>query len=158
VNGEFVPLSLQDTSLWSAELRTRADAELRRAASLGHMGRFQLEAAISAAHSSRADGAPTDWDAICVLYRGLLRLAPSIGATIGAAAALVEVGEYEQASALLDGLPAQSVRDHQPYWVCRSRVAAARGDASAARAASDRAIGLTADPAIRTYLLGTRPV
>lgn len=62
VDGRFVPLALQDTSLWSAEDRRRGDQDLRRAVALGTMGRFQLEAAISAVHSSRADGTQTDWD------------------------------------------------------------------------------------------------
>ena len=70
VGGRFVPLSQQDTGLWSRQQRERADRSLRRASALGRLGRFQLEAAISAVHSARADGVATDWEAISVLYRG----------------------------------------------------------------------------------------
>jgi RNA polymerase sigma-70 factor (ECF subfamily) len=157
VNGEFIPLSAQDTRLWSSELRSRADECLRKADRLSHVGRFQLEAAISAVHSSRADLGQTDWGAITVLYRGLLNTAPSVGAALGAASALIETGAMTDAAALLDALPEDAVRKHQPYWVCRARLADARGDLPAAVAASDIAIGLTADPAVRAFLIRTRP-
>ena len=153
VDGRFVPLALQDTTRWSAEHRRCGDQSLRRAAGLGDMGRFQLEAAISAVHSSRADGVATDWNAIAVLYAGLLRIAPSVGATIGAVSALIETGATQEAAALLDSLPIEVVRNHQPYWVSRTRLANTLGDVPAALAASDIAIGLTEDPALRTYLI-----
>lgn len=156
--GEFVPLADQDTRLWSSAQRRRADECLTRASSLNRMGRFQLEAAISAVHSSRAFGTRTDWSTIAVLYRGLLRIAPSIGATIGAAGALIELGDLDGAAALIDAVPADAARSHQPYWVCRARLATARGDRAAARAASDVAIGLTTDPALRRFLIRTRPI
>jgi RNA polymerase sigma-70 factor (ECF subfamily) len=157
VDGVFVPLAAQDTGLWSASARMLADQSLRTASRAGRPGRFQLEAAISAVHSSRADTGLTDWSAIATLYGGLRVLAPSIGATIGNAAALVELGRLGEASALLDALPAEAVADHQPYWVCRARLEEARGEREAALAASDRAIGLTTDPAIRAHLVRNRP-
>jgi RNA polymerase sigma-70 factor (ECF subfamily) len=155
VDGCFVPLGQQDTTLWSGEQRARADASLRSASRLGGVGRFQLEAAISAIHSARADGVATDWHAIAVLYRGLLEIAPSVGAVIGAASALIETGERDDAARLLDSLPAEAVRTHQPYWVCRARLARVSGDAVTARRAAEMAIGLTSDPAIRGYLVET---
>jgi RNA polymerase sigma-70 factor (ECF subfamily) len=157
VDGEFVPLAQQDTRRWDDGLRRRADECLTRASALDRMGRFQLEAAISAVHSSRAIGGSTDWGAIALLYRGLLRVAPSIGATIGAAGALIEAGDLDGAAALLDSVPTDAARNHQPYWVCRARLATACGDRSAARAASDVAVGLTTDPVLRRFLIRTRP-
>jgi RNA polymerase sigma-70 factor (ECF subfamily) len=152
-NGEFVPLGAQDIGLWSAEMRRRADSELRRAAEAGRPGRFQLEAAISAVHSARAETGTTDWQAIATLYRGLLQIAPSTGASIGAAAALVEVGELAEAEAILAALPAATVATHQPYWVCLARLESARGRLEAAAAAQQRAIGLTTDPRVRSWLV-----
>jgi RNA polymerase sigma-70 factor, ECF subfamily len=152
VEGVFVPLAEQDVSLWSAELRREADELLARASSHGMLGRFQLEAAISSAHSARADGHPTDWAAVVTLYTGLLAVAGSIGATVGAASAIVEAGDPHRALGLLDDLPADAVRDYQPYWVCRARVLGALGDADAT-AARARSIGLTTNPAVRAYLL-----
>lgn len=157
VDGVFVPLTAQDTRLWSHSARRLADRSLRTASRAGRPGRFQLEAAISAVHSSRADSGVTDWAAVVTLYGGLRALAPSIGATIGHAAALLELGRVDEASALLDSLPADAVADHQPYWVCRTRLEETRGDRATALAASDRAIGLTSDPVIRAHLVRTRP-
>ena len=156
VHGEFVPLEDQNTALWSAPQRTRADECLRRAAALGAVGRFQLEAAISAMHSARADGIEVDADALVTVYRGLLRLAPSIGASIGAAGALLRAGYLDDAAEQLDVLPEGAVRLHQPYWVCRAELEAARGDVDASRASLDVAIGLTRDPVVRAHLVRVR--
>lgn len=156
VDGAFVPLGHQDTLRWSREQRRCADASLLRASTLGTLGRFQLEAAISAIHSARADGVATDWESIVILYRGLLDLAPSVGATIGAASALIEIGQAEEAALLLESLPPGVVVKHQPYWVCRARVDQARGDMDAAIRAVELAIGMTSDPAVRDHLIQIR--
>lgn len=58
------------------------------------------------------------------------------------------------ALATLDALPAAEVAHYQPYWVTRARVLAAAGEAAAAEEALQRAIGLTADPAVRAFLRG----
>jgi RNA polymerase sigma-70 factor (ECF subfamily) len=155
-DGAFVPLAEQDTSRWSAPQRRRADHCLQRAAALGRIGRFQLEAAISAVHSARADGVAVDQEAIVTLYRGLLRVAPSVGATIGAAAAMLQNDDPSAAARLLEALPLAAVRHHQPYWVVRAELDAATGDIAAARRSLDIAIGLTIDPALRTSLLRRR--
>ena len=155
LDGRFVPLGEQDTRKWSTPLRLEADGLLRRAADLKRMGRFQLEAAISSTHSARADGKATDWAAISALYGGLLALAPSVGATVGAASALVETGESDRALDLLDSLPPSAVTNYQPYWVCRSHVLRALGASPEAHSAMARAVGLTSDPAVRSFLLGT---
>jgi RNA polymerase sigma-70 factor (ECF subfamily) len=156
VDGRFVPLGEQDTTTWSSDLRDEADKCIGRSLALAdpvRLGRFQLEAAISAAHSARATGSPTDWDSIATLYRGLLTVSPSVGATVGAASALTEAGHPEEALVLLDSLPADAMRSYQPYWVCQAHVLRALGRVADARGASERAVGLTTDPLIREYLI-----
>jgi RNA polymerase sigma-70 factor (ECF subfamily) len=156
VGGRFVPLAEQDTTLWSVPLRRQADDCLRRAYGLGRVGRFQWEAAISAIHSARGDGIPVDHDAVVTLYRGLLRDSPSLGATIGAAGAMMQAGLVDQAESLLDAIPEVAVRRHQPYWVCRAELLGRRGRSDDRRQALDIAIGLTGDPAVREYLVQER--
>ena len=156
VDGRFVPLDRQDVGRWSTPLRREAASCLVRAAEAGGtltLGRFQIEAAISAAHSQRAEGTPTDWGALATLYRGLLAIAPSTGAAVGAASALTQAGRPEEALAVLDGLPVTSMNDYQPYWVCRAHVLEALGRPDEARASRSRAIGLTAHPLVRAHLL-----
>jgi RNA polymerase sigma-70 factor (ECF subfamily) len=49
-DGEYVPLAEQDQTLWDAEMLTDAEVLLRRAGTLGAIGRYQLEAALQSAH------------------------------------------------------------------------------------------------------------
>ena len=64
-----------------------AKGDLAVAARAGQIGRCQLGAAIQSAHAQRAITGPTDWNSIALLYEGLVRLAPSLGAHVGRAAA-----------------------------------------------------------------------
>src|SRR5206468_4187512 len=74
-----------------APMIEEAEATLGVASRAGKPGRFQLEAAIQSAHARRAATGRTDWESIALLYEGLLRCAPTIGAQVGYAAALAEV-------------------------------------------------------------------
>jgi len=150
--GRFVPLSEQDTARWSRLLIDEAEAQLRAAATHGAPGRFQLEAAIQSAHAQRATGSPTDWDAIVLLYEGLLRIAPTIGARVGHVAALAEAQGPAPALAALADITASDVVAYQPYWALRGHLLAALGRADEARDCYTRAIGLSEDPATRTFL------
>jgi RNA polymerase sigma-70 factor (ECF subfamily) len=157
VAGRFVPLAEQDVRRWSMPFRREAASCLMRAAEAGGsltLGRFQVEAAISAAHSQRAQGSPTDWAAIVTLYRGLLAIAPSTGAAVGAASAMTAAGDPGAALDTLDGLPPEAMADYQPYWVCRAHVLDALGRVEEAHTSRQRAIGLTAHPLIRAHLMG----
>jgi predicted RNA polymerase sigma factor len=56
------------------------------------LGLFQLEAAIESVHIHRKQSGTTDLASLALLYEGLLRLAPSVGA---AAARAVAVGHAQ---------------------------------------------------------------
>ncbi|MGH6691455.1 MAG: RNA polymerase sigma factor, partial [Gammaproteobacteria bacterium] len=88
--GGYVPLSEQNPAAWSTESIVEAERELAEAAGLGRVGRFQLEAAIQSAHAQRRLTDRTDWEAVALLYEGLVRVAPTVGARVGQAAALAE--------------------------------------------------------------------
>ena len=51
--GEYVPLAAQDPSSWNSQMIFEAEALLHRAAALGAIGRYQLEAALQSAHIHR---------------------------------------------------------------------------------------------------------
>jgi RNA polymerase sigma-70 factor (ECF subfamily) len=75
------PLDEQDTALWDRSLIAEGEALLRRAYALGApLGRFQLEAAIQAAHCDRVRTGAIDRATIVQLYRGLVAIAPTTGA------------------------------------------------------------------------------
>ena len=156
-DGGYVPLTDQDVARWSRAMIDEAEAMLRAASRVNRPGRFQLEAAIQSVHAQRAVTGLTDWGAIALLYEGLLRLAPTIGAHVGYAAALGEAKGADAALAVLDTIPTEAVPTYQPYWALRAHVLAKLGRRREAARAVDRAIGLSEDPAVRAFLAGRAP-
>jgi RNA polymerase sigma-70 factor (ECF subfamily) len=154
-SGAFVPLSDQDPSRWSSPLMDEAERCLFAAARLHSPGRYQLEAAIQSVHARRAVTGTTDWEAIALLYEGLVRLAPSIGALVGRAAAVSAARGPSSGWALLGALPDAAVAQYQPYWALVAHLHRDLGRWDAARSAYRRAIGLCTDPAQRTFLITT---
>jgi RNA polymerase sigma-70 factor, ECF subfamily len=150
--GAFVPLTQQDTTLWSRALMQQGEAALRHAASLRTPGPFQIEAAIQSAHNQRAYTQRTPWAAIAELYALLAAQTGAVGARVGQAVALCETGDAAAALDLLDAMPSQAVAAYQPYWVARSHLLRRAARMAEAVAARERAIGLTADARVRTFL------
>ena len=151
----FVPLRFQDADRVDPELRERGDAALRRAAALlragGSTGRYQLEAAISSAHSAGAAERTSGRAAIRDLYSLLITTARSVGAVVGAAGAALMDDDLDAARALLDELDGAVVTEYGPYWVARAELEHRSGRDW--RGAAERAVGLTASPALRRHLL-----
>lgn len=152
-DGEYVPLTEQDTALWSKPMIERADRLLREAERMGRIGRFQLEAAIQAAHALRARTGRVEWEAIALLYEGLVRVAPTIGAQLGRAAAVAEARNAAGGWALLRAIPSDAVASYQPYWALAAHLLERMGRCDEAHAARERAIGLCEDPAMRAFLM-----
>jgi RNA polymerase sigma-70 factor (ECF subfamily) len=150
--GGYVPLTRQDVGLWSASMIEDAEKSLALAARANKPGRFQLEAAIQSVHAQRVVTGRTDWDAIALLYEGLLRFAPTIGARVAYAAALGEARGAETALAALDAIPAEAVAGYQPFWAIRAHLMARASRVAEARDAYARAAGLSEDEAVRTFL------
>jgi RNA polymerase sigma-70 factor (ECF subfamily) len=154
--GRFVPLGHQDPALWDAGLIAEAEDALRRASARRTLGRYQIEAAIQSAHADRRLGRATDWTAVATLYRGLVALHPTTGALTGLAAALGEAADADTGLAVLDEADPARRAAYQPWWAVRAHLLAAKGDLAAASAAYERAIALSADPAIRAFLAGKK--
>jgi len=151
--GGYVPLSEQDVTRWSRPLLEEGERVLAQAARANAPGRFQLEAAIQSAHAQRALAGTTDWEAIALLYEGLLRWAPTLGARVAYAAALAEARSANVGLAALETIPSDAVVAYQPYWALRGHLLSALGQGAQAREAYGRAVGLSEDPAVRAFLL-----
>jgi predicted RNA polymerase sigma factor len=151
-DGSFVPLSAQNTKLWSRPMLGEAESLLFAASRVGRLGHFQLEAAIQSAHAERAWGGRVDWAAITRLYEGLLSVAPSVGASLGHAAAVAEAQGAQRGLALLEEIPQQLVSNHQPYWALRGHLLMSVERPLEAWQAYERAIAYAADPAISAFL------
>jgi predicted RNA polymerase sigma factor len=155
-DGHYVPLSEQDPKLWSLPLIEEAERHLAEASKSGHLGRFQLEAAIQSVHAERARGRRVEWRAIVQFYTQLIRMSPTIGRQTGYAAALAEANGPEQGLTVLDAIDRDAVSSYQPYWAVRAHLLQRLGRTAAASDAYERAIGLAEDPAIREFLLKKR--
>jgi predicted RNA polymerase sigma factor len=154
--GEYVPLSEQDTKLWSLPLMEEAEQHLAEAAKHGRSGRFQLEAAIQSVHAERAHSGQTEWPAIARFYEELIRISPTIGARTGYAAAIAEEKGPGAGLRILDAIELDLVSGYQPYWAVRAQILQALGKRPDALKAYDRAIGMAGDSAIRDFLLEKR--
>jgi predicted RNA polymerase sigma factor len=152
-NGDFVPLGAQDQSLWDLQMILEAEALLRHASALGHIGRYQLEGALQSAHVHRRRTGRANWDEVVGLYDALFALTASPVVAINRAVAL---GQIRGAGAALDAMPQQAsdarLVQYQPYWAARAELLTQTGAAEEAFQAYEIAIGLEQDPGVRRYL------
>ncbi|TPM35596.1 RNA polymerase sigma factor [Mesorhizobium sp. B2-3-4] len=155
--GEYVPLAEQDHALWDHALVDEAETLLGRAATMGAIGRYQLEAAVQSAHVARRLSGRTDWAAIRALYEALFSIAGSPVVAINRAVAIAETeGAVAGLAALYVLGDDKRLNDYQPYWAARAGLLARLGQAPQALEAYDRAIGLERDPAVRRFLQAKR--
>ncbi len=150
--GVFVPLEEQDSSLWKTDLMKRAGLWLARAQAQGSFGRFQLEAAIQSVHADRVNTGLTNWNALVQLHLGLSHIAPTIGATVGFAAALGHaVGPNEGLNALHQ-VEAKVRTGFAPAQATEAYLLSELGRTDEAIQAYDRAISLTIEAPLRKFL------
>jgi RNA polymerase sigma factor (sigma-70 family) len=152
-NGAYIPLTQQDTRLWSQPMIDEAESELAHAATLKQLGRFQLEAAIQSLHTQRAVTQQVDWETLVLLYEGLIQLSPTLGAFVSYAAAIAEAKGLEQGLVYLNTLPTEAVKNYQPYWALKAHLLQQLEQKAEAQQAYSRAIGLTEDVTVRKFLL-----
>jgi RNA polymerase sigma-70 factor (ECF subfamily) len=157
-SGAFVALADQDVARWNQAMIEDAETALRNGARVGAAapGRYQIEAAIQAVHATRRTSGGTDWAAIALLYEGLLRITPNVGARTAAAAALSEAEGPNAGLAALEAIEAAVCRSYQPWWTLRGHLMTRLGRPGEARTAFETAAGLTEDAAVRAYLLARR--
>ena len=130
-----------------------AEALLTQAGTSGDTGRYQLEAAVQSAHAVRRHGRPAVWRAIAQLYDALATLTGSPVVAINHAVATAEVQGAATGLALLDAWACdERLAQYQPYWAARASLLARAGQAQAALAAYEQAIGLERDPVVRRFL------
>lgn len=107
-------------------------------------------------HAERRHSGKTQWGAVAAFYDRLAILSHAIGAEVGRAAAHAEVEGPTAALAMLDQINRTLAAGYQPYWAVRAHLLGQSGREASAVAAYDRAIELTADEAVRGFLLERR--
>jgi len=151
--GDLVPLAVQDRSLWRRDLISEGVDLLEQTLPGGHVGRFQLQAAIAAVHAEAATYEETDWLQISLLYDMLGRAAPGPAVTLNHAVAVAMAHEPATGLAMLEPLlddPAMQ-RHHRLYAV-RGHLLDLNGDAEAAKEHYRIAARLTASLPEQRYL------
>ena len=90
-DGELIPLTKQDRSLWDQAEISEGIALVTTALSKGSIGAYQLQAAIAAVHDEAARAEDTDWPQILALYELLKRMSdnPMVALNHAIAAAMV---------------------------------------------------------------------
>lgn len=151
--GEYVPLAQQDVAQWDGTRIEEAEALLRRAASLGRFGRYQLEAAIQSAHIERRRTGRPNWPAVVKLYEGLVVLTGSPVAVLNRTLAEAEVHGPAAALQSLKALGEDSrMVQYQPYWAALAELQGRCGYVPEAQHSYAVAIGLERDESVRRHL------
>jgi RNA polymerase sigma-70 factor (ECF subfamily) len=151
-DGHLVLLAEQDRSTWNRALIAEGAALLRPDAT----GRYQLQAAIAACHSSAATAEDTDWARIASLYEALYRVEPTAVVAANRAVAVSMVDGPAAGLAMLDRLLAGEPKLGRwaPLHVGRADFLRRLGRAAEADAAVRAALASDPSPAERAHLEG----
>jgi RNA polymerase sigma-70 factor, ECF subfamily len=145
-DGRYAALDAQDRSLWDRDRIADGLATLERAVSLRSPGEYQLQAAITALQIEAPDAENTDWAQIAELYGALARLNPSPVVELNRAVAVGLANGPAAGLTLLEPLLGDpGLERYQPLHAAHAELLSRAGDASAAAAAYERAIALTAN-------------
>jgi RNA polymerase sigma-70 factor (ECF subfamily) len=148
--GELVTLEEQDRTGWDRGLIAEGHALVRARIATGVApGRYQLQAAINAVHTSAPEFRATDWGQIVQLYDQLLALDPSPVVVLNRAVAIAEVDGPDVALALVEQLPLEG---YDAWHVTRAELLRRLGRSADAAAAYDAAIALTGNTAQQRHL------
>jgi RNA polymerase sigma-70 factor (ECF subfamily) len=150
-DARYTPLDDLDSSLFDRSLIAEGRAALGRSVKAGGPGRYQIEAAIQQAHMARLCEGVDSMPAIVRLYDALLAIAPSTGARVARAAALIAAQRHNEAAEVLGEIDHRGVEDYGPYWATLAH-ALAGADKEKAALAFDRAIALAPDMPTARFL------
>ncbi|MEV0364600.1 RNA polymerase sigma factor [Nocardia fusca] len=152
-DGNLVPLAEQNRSRWDRELIAEGVTILERVLPRGHVGRFQLQAAIAAVHAESPTWESTDWPQISVLYAMLDRVAPSPVVTLNRAVAIsMAFGPKQGLDLIAPLLDNPSMRRHHRTHAVRAHLLEMLGDRTGAIDSYRRAAQLTASVPEQRYL------
>lgn len=119
----------------------------------GHVGRYQLQAAIAAVHAEAASAEATDWRQVALLYAMLAERAPGPAVTLNRAVAVGEAFGPEQGLAVLDPLLSDpTMRRHHRTYAVRAHLLERAGRRDEALEAYATAARMTASIPEQRYL------
>ena len=151
--GELVRLEDQDHARWNREQIAEGTVLVERALSSHRFGPYTLQAAIAAVHAAAPSVAATDWAQIVTLYDLLAQLEPSPVVDLNRAVAVAMRDGPAAGLALIDGILARGdLADYHLAHAARAELCRRLGRTADARAAYQRALGLTQQEPERRFL------
>ncbi len=152
-DGAAIPLPEQDRSRWDQLSIRRGLEALARAQTLGGQGPYVLQAALAACHARARSAAETDWRSIAGLYDRLRVVSPSPVVDLNRAVAHSMVFGPDAGLRLLDEIEPGLLTDYAPLHAARGDFLFRARRREEAKAAFERAAGLSRNAAERAFLL-----
>jgi predicted RNA polymerase sigma factor len=153
-DGELIPLTQQDRTLWDQEEIREGVALISATLSSGSVGAYQLQAAIAAVHDEAARAEDTDWPQILALYEQLSRVSDNPMVKLNYAIAAAMVHGASTGLELLDELDGDArLAGHHRLDAVRAHLLEMAGDHRAAITHYQAAAGRTASEPERNYLM-----
>ncbi len=153
-DGELIPLTQQDRTLWDRAQISEGIALLTATLSKGSIGSYQLQAAIAAVHDEAPRAEDTDWPQILELYGLLKRMSDNPMVLLNHAIATAMVHGPSEGLKLLDALDAGGrLAGHHRLDAVRAHLLEQAGDHRAAVEHYRIAAGRTTSIPERNYLL-----
>lgn len=149
--GTFVAMPEQDRARWDRARIVEGHDLVRWCLRRNRPGVYQIQAAIQAVHTDARTAKATDWSQLLALYDQLMALAPTPVVALNRAVAVAEVRGAEAAVAEVGALRAD-LDGYRPFHATLADLLWRLGRTKEARAAYDRALDLTTNPAERAFL------
>ncbi|MBI1422332.1 MAG: RNA polymerase subunit sigma-24 [Gammaproteobacteria bacterium] len=152
-SGDLILLDEQDRTCWDRELIAEGVTLVERALLTRRFGPYTLQAAIAAVHAEAPSADDTDWAQIVGLYDVLQRIAPSPVVALNRAVAIAMRDGPAAGLALIDRILADGeLTEYRLAHAARADLCRRLGEHAAARAAYERALGLTRQEPERRFL------
>jgi len=153
-DGELIPLTQQDRTLWDQKEISEGIALLTAALSKGSVGAYQLQAAIAAVHDEVARAEDTDWPQILALYELLKQMSDNPMVVLNHAIATAMVRGPATGLELLNALDADGrLAGHHRLDAVRAHLLEMAGNFQAAIANYRSAANRTTSLPERNYLM-----
>jgi RNA polymerase sigma factor (sigma-70 family) len=153
-DGDLIPLTEQDRSVWDAAAIAEGTALISTALVTSSLGPYQLQAAIAAVHAESPSAQDTDWPQVLALYTLLERLAPNPVTTLNRAVALGMVSGPDAGLAVVSKLETGVLAGSHRLLAVRAHLLERAGQTSAAAAAYQEAARLAGSLPEQRFLLG----
>jgi RNA polymerase sigma factor (sigma-70 family) len=154
LDGELIPLTEQDRSLWDPAAIAEGTALISTALATSSLGPYQLQAAIAAVHAESPSVQDTDWSQVLALYTLLERLAPSPVTTLNRAVALGMVNGPGAGLAVVSELETGVLAGSHRLLAVRAHLLERAGQTCAAAAAYQEAARRAGSLPEQRFLLG----